>query len=294
MIVLTAPTSDIGRQVLTRLLEANTQVRVIARDPSKLADDVRSRVHIVQGSHSDPEVVDRAFIDAETVFWLLPPDPHAESLEAAFVDFTRPAAAALKAHKVKRVVSISALGRGTPFAETAGHVTASLTMDDLLASTGVSLRTLTMPSFMDNMARQAGAIKSEGLLSSPIAGELKIPSCATRDIAAVAARWLLDGSWSGQEDVAVLGAAHISFNEMAQTISEVFNIKVRFEQVGFADYEARFLRRGFSQAMARGMRGMMFAKNEGLDLGIPRTPENTTPTTFRQWCEDVLRAAMQD
>ncbi|GLQ98981.1 NAD(P)H-binding protein [Dyella mobilis] len=294
MIVLTAPTSDIGQQVLTRLLEANAPVRIIARDPSRLADDMRSRVQIVQGSHSDTEVVNRAFFDAEAVFWLLPPNPHAESLEAAFVDFARPAAAALKAHKVKRVVSISALGRGTPFDKTAGHVTASLAMDDLLASTGVALRTLTMPSFMDNIARQAGAIKCQGLLSSPISGDLKMPSCATRDIAAVAGHWLLNGDWSGQKDVAVLGAADISFNEMTKIISEVFDIQMRFEQVGFADYKARFLRHGFSEAMAQGMRDMMFAKNEGLDLGIRRTPKNTTSTTFRQWCEDVLKPAMQD
>jgi uncharacterized protein YbjT (DUF2867 family) len=139
MIVLTAPTSDIGQQVLIRLLEANAPLRLITRDPSKIADNVRSRVQLVQGSHGEAEVVNRAFVDADTVFWLLPPNPHAESLEAAFVDFTRPAAAALKTHKVKRVVSISALGRGTPFAETAGHVTASLAMDDLLAGSCDSL-----------------------------------------------------------------------------------------------------------------------------------------------------------
>lgn len=293
MIVLTAPTSDIGQQVLARLLEANAPLRLITRDPSKIADGVRSRVQIVQGSHGEAEVVNRAFVDADTVFWLLPPNPHAESLEAAFVDFTRPAAAALKTRKVKRVVSISALGRGTPFAETAGHVTASLAMDDLLAGTGVALRALTMPSFMDNIARQASAIKSQGLLSSPIDGDLKIPSCATRDIATVATRWLLNGYWLDQQDIPVLGAADISFNEMAQIITKVFDIPVRFEQVSFADYKSRFLRHGFSEAMAQGMRDMMFAKNEGLDLGIRRTQDNTTPTTFRQWCENVLKPAMR-
>jgi hypothetical protein len=40
------------------------------------------------------------------------------------------------------------------------------------------------------------------------------------------------------------------------------------------------------------MTDMADAKNRGLDLGIERTPENTTPTSFRQWCEDVLRPAL--
>lgn len=292
MIVLTAPTGDIGRQVVANLLKADAPIRVIVRDPSKLSDDVRARVEVVQGSHADAEVVNHAFAGADALFWLLPPDPHAESLEAAYVDFTRPAAAALKTQGIKRVVCISALGRGTPFAGQAGHVTGSLAMDDLIASTGIALRTLTMPSFMDNIARRAGAIKSQGVFSSPISGDLKMPSCATRDIAAVATRWLLDESWSGQEDVAVLGRENLSFNDMAKIVSDVLGKPVQFQQTTFEDYKAQFLRYGFSKAMAQGMTDMMHAKNQGLDLGVPRTPENTTPTSFRQWCEDTLKPAV--
>jgi len=292
VIVVTTPTGDIGRQVVANLLDAGAPVRVIVRDPSKLSDDLRARVEVVQGSHADVEVVNRAFSGANAVFWLVPPDPHADSLEAAYVDFTRPAAAALKTRGGKRVVCISALGRTTPFAGKAGHVTGSLAMADLIASTGIALRTLTLPAFMDNMARRAGAIKSQGLFSSPISGDLKQPTCATRDIAAVAARWLLDESWSGQENVAVLGPEDLSFNDMAEIMSEVLGKPVRFEQVTLEEYKAQFLRFGFSEAMAQGMTDMMDAKSQGLDLGVPRTSENTTPTSFRQWCEDILKPAV--
>ena len=34
------------------------------------------------------------------------------------------------------------------------------------------------------------------------------------------------------------------------------------------------------------------AKDKGLDNAEPRTPENTTPTSFRQWCEEVLKPAV--
>jgi len=47
-----------------------------------------------------------------------------------------------------------------------------------------------------------------------------------------------------------------------------------------------------SEAMAQGMLDMMVAKNEGLDNAQPRTPESTTPTSFRQWCEEVLKPAV--
>jgi uncharacterized protein YbjT (DUF2867 family) len=93
-----------------------------------------------------------------------------------------------------RVVGVSVLGRGTPWAANAGLVTGSLAMDDLIASTGVSYRALTMPSFIDNVLRQVEAIKHQGTFFSPVSADRKLPTCATRDLAAVAARLLLDDS----------------------------------------------------------------------------------------------------
>ena len=47
-------------------------------------------------------------------------------------------------------------------------------------------------------------------------------------------------------------------------------------------YKDRFVRLGVSDAMAQGYTDMAWAKNEGLDNGVPRTPQNSTPTSFRQ------------
>jgi uncharacterized protein YbjT (DUF2867 family) len=187
MIVITAPAGDIGRQVLKNVLNRGEPVRVIARDPSKLPEHIHEQVEIVQGSHGHSNVVDRAFAGADSLFWLAPPDPQAQSVEAAYVDFTRPACDAIKQQRLKRVVDITAFGRRTPVAKIAGYVTASLAMDDLIASTEVALRAVRNPSFMDNILRQAEAIKSQGLYFSPSDGDRQLPSCATHDIAAVAA-----------------------------------------------------------------------------------------------------------
>jgi uncharacterized protein YbjT (DUF2867 family) len=292
MIVITTPTGNIGHQVLAHVLDGGESVRVIARDPSHLAPDAREHVEIVQGSHGDADVVTRAFADADTVFWLAPPDPKSKSVEVAYVGFARPACEAFKTRGVRRVVGITALGRGTPQAKKAGFVTGSLAMDDLIASTGVSYRGVANPSFMDNILRQAAPIKSKGVFFSPIDGDRKMPTCVTRDIAAVAARLLLDRSWSGVDHVAVLGPEDLSFNDMARIMSEVLGKPVRYQQISFEAYKAGFIERGMSDAMAQGMADMAAAKNDGLDNAEPRTPENTTPTTFRAWCEEVLKPAV--
>jgi uncharacterized protein YbjT (DUF2867 family) len=292
MIVITTPTGQIGHQVLSNLLGSGEPIRVIARDPSRLPTQARERVEVVQGSHGEFDVVDRAFAGADAVFWLVPPDPRADSVQAAYLDFTRPACDAFKRHEVQQVVGVSALGRGTPWAANAGLVTASLATDDLIASTGVSYRALTMPSFMDNLLRQTEAIKHQGRFFSPISGDRKLPSCATRDIAAAAAKLLLDASWSGYDSVPVLGPEDLSFYDMAQIMSEVLGKPVRFQQIPGEALKARLTGSGMSEAMAQGMVDMALAKNQGLDNAEPRTPQSTTPTTFRQWCAEVLKPAV--
>jgi uncharacterized protein YbjT (DUF2867 family) len=292
MIVITTPSGQIGSQVLASLLDSGEELRVVVRNSSSIPVAIRHNLDIVEGSHGDAAVVDKAFTGADAVFWLVPPDPRAPSVEAAYVSFTRPAAEAFRRHGVGRVVAVTALGRGTPWADRAGHVTGSLAMDDLIADSGVALRALCNPSFMDNTIRQVPSIRDQGMFFSPIAGGRKLPTVATRDIAAAASRLLLDASWSGFGEVPLLGPEDLSFNDMARIISEVLGKEVRFQQTTFEAYKERFVSFGMSDPMAQGMTDMAWAKNEGLDNGVQRTPENSTPTSFRQWCEEVLKPAV--
>ena len=292
MIVVTTPTGQIGSQLVRNLLAANEAVRVVARNPAKLDADVREQVDIVEGSHSDAATVTQAFRGADAVFWLVPPDSQAESVEAAYVDFSRPACDAFVREGVRHVVGVSSLGRGKPQAERAGYITASLAMDDLIASTGVNYRALTMPGFMDNMLRQVAPIKSQGVFSDVPPGDLEMATCATRDIAAAAAELLADRAWSGAGEVPVLGPEDLSNNDMARIISEVLAKPIRFEQMATEDLKSGLRQRGYSEAMAQGVVDMMVAIREGIYSNEPRTRETSTPTSFHKWCEEVLKPAV--
>lgn len=119
-----------------------------------------------------------------------------------------------------------------------------------------------------------------------------MPSCATRDIAAAAARLLLDDAWDGVGHQAVLGPEDLSFDDMARIMSDVLGKEVRFQQITPEAFEERMLAQGMSEGMARAMVDMIVAKDHGLDNAEPRTPEATTPTSFRTWCEDTLKPAV--
>jgi uncharacterized protein YbjT (DUF2867 family) len=292
MYVVTTPTGQIGSLVLAQLLAGNVPVRVVVRDPAKLPAAVRDRVEVVEGSHRDAGVVARAFDGAEAVFWLPPPSPRAARVEDAFVGFSAAACRALPGSGVRRVVGVSALGRGTPLARRAGHVTASLAMDDAFAATGVPYRALALPSFMDNLLRQTRRIREENRFLTMISPSLKSPTCAVRDIARAAVAQLRDASWTGFGEVPVLGPEDLSFDEMAGIMSEVLARPVRCERVAPDVFRARLVVAGMSEAMAQAQVEMALAKDAGLDNAVTRTPQTSSPTTFRTWCQEVLRPAV--
>lgn len=290
MIVVTTPTGNIGSQLVKYLVAANQAVRVIVRNPAKLAPEVHGKVDVVEGSIDDEKVLSQAFEGAESVFLVVPPSFTSTNDTEYYLQFTRPACRAIKSQAVKRVVGVSAVGRG--WSGDAGPVTATLKKDGEIEKTGAAYRALWCPSFMENMLRQVEPLRHQGIFSITGRADLKAPQVATRDIAASAAKLLLDKSWTGPGGLAVLGPEDLSFNDMAAIMTDVLGKPIRFQQISGQDYKANLIKFGANEVFAQGLVDMFAAKSAGLDNTEPRTPENTTPTTFRQWCEEVLKPAV--
>lgn len=123
--------------------------------------------------------------------------------------------------------------------------------------------------------------------------DLKLPLVAARDIAATAARLLTDNSWTQQEGTAVLGPEDLSPLDMADIMSDVLGVSIHFQQLSAESYRAQLMRSGASEAFVEGMIDKSTEISKGLYGSVPRSSENTTPTSFYQWCEEVLRPAVQ-
>jgi len=290
MIVITTPTGNIGRHVVRHLLDAGETLRLIVRDAAKLPQEVRDRVEVVEGSHGDAGIVDQAFREASAVFWVCPPTPSATPA-AATVDFARPGAEAIREHGVPHVVAVTTLGRGTPWQERAGNATGSIHMVDLLRTTGAAVRGLALPAFMDNALRQADAIR-QGKMFGPIAPNKKLPHTAARDTGAAAAALLLHRSWSGREDVPVLGPEDLSYADLAAIVSDVIGREVRYEHQTYQGYKEAAMARGLTDAFAQGFVDMLRAKEEGMDNAASRATAIIGPTSFCQWVEEELKPAI--
>ena len=292
MIVITAPTGDIGAQVLDRILDTGEAVRVIARDSARLPGRVIARAEVVRGSHGDADAITKALDGADRLFWLVPPAGfrHDGSAEHYYLDFTRPACQAIAGHGV-RVVGISTLGHG--YRGKAGLLSAALAMDTLIESTGAAYRALALPFFMENLHHHVQEIKEQGTFSMANTADRPLPTIATRDVAAAAAALLLDPSWSGQARAPLTGPDNLTPDDMAEVISGTLGRTIGYRQVPLADFQATMLQYGASRAIAQDMADMIVAQNNGIYDAEPRDPNSATATSFRQWCLNTLKPAIE-
>jgi uncharacterized protein YbjT (DUF2867 family) len=287
VIVITTPTGSIGSQVVDNLIAKGEKLRVIARYPEKLSPQVRQDAEIIQGSSDDIDVLLAALDGADALYWCVPPAFRALDTRQYYRNFVTPVCQAIRDTRLKQVVGVSALGRGA--ALKAGPISNAHFADAMIEETGVSYRALWNPGFMENLLRQAEVIRQKGMFFLPNRADLKAPVVAVRDIAAVATRLLLDRSWTGQGGVPVLGPEDLSYNDMAEIMSEVLSRPVWYQQIDFADFKNNLVRTGASEAFAQDLVDMRQAINNGLYNIEPRTVEGTTPTTFRSWCLEVLK-----
>jgi uncharacterized protein YbjT (DUF2867 family) len=289
MIVVTTPTGNVGSRLVAGLLSAGTEpLRVIVRDPSRLDSTVRDKVQVIAGSHGEPAVLDQALDGAQGLFWLVPPSMRASSAEEYYLAFTRPAAEAIRRHRVGHVVGISSAGWNWP--HPAGLLSAAHAMDAELESSGAAYRSLGMPFYMENLLRPLPQMTSEGVLSLPLVSDRPLPTVATRDIASTAVGLLLDRAWEGTDRIPVFGPDHLTPDEMAATIGTVLESRVIFEQADLDGQTAAMIQRGTPEGMARDFAGMYQAQQDGI-YDEDWAEASPSPTSFQIWCETVLAPA---
>jgi len=286
-ILVTTPTGKIGRQIVRELLSPEFSVRVIARDPVRLPDEVREQVEVVRGSMDDAATLRRALDGVEAMFFCVPTaSMHERDVRGHYERFTRAAAQTIRQARTPRVVTISAVGKGRT--GDAGPISALHRMEDILNESGAAIRHLRCGAFMENLLQQAQAIVQRGVISYPMPGHVAIPMVATRDIADAALRWLVRRDWSGIAGVAVHGPEDLSYNQAAAGIERVLERPVHYQEVAANAFVQTLVSRGASIEYAQSLVAMFTELTRGITHAEPRTFETTSTTTLGTWAREEL------
>ena len=285
-ILVTNPTGKVARRILPELFAPDFSVRVIARDPARLPEEIREQIEIVRGSADDAKTLRHALDGVEAVFWSVPTESLLETkVDQHYERFACAGWQAIRQAGTQRVVTISAVGKGR--ARHAGPISGLHAMEEILDESGAAIRHLRCGLFMENFRHEVESLIQRGVLSYPMPGHVPVPMVAAVDIADVALKYLVRRDWSGISSIAVHGPEDLSYGEAAAIMGRVFGRSVRYEQVTAEEYVQSLVSAGTSPEYARSRAEMHAELAQGITHAEPRTLESTTRTTLATWsaCE---------
>ncbi len=290
-IVINTPTSNIGRALATRLLDAGENVTVLSREKKKVDELVRRGARVIEGSFEDPALLAKALEGAEALFWLTPP-PARPDYYAWATKCAKQAAAAAKKAGARRAVVLSSAGAHT--GPGTGPVGPGREMENDFEAALPAVVSLRPGIFMENFLRSAETIAKTGQIFLPIPPGKRWPLVATADIANKAACWLLDRSWSGHHRVGVHGPKDLSTDEAAAVISSVLGKPVKCVELTPDQARGAMDSMGMPEFVVDIIIEMYVAYIEGrLDAAELRTPDTTTPTTLAEFARTTLVPAIR-
>ncbi len=290
-IAITAPTGHIGSQLVHRLLASGTQLTLLVRDRRKVAEHAKRGAKVAEGSLTDASFVIEATKGAEALFWLTPPHLRSDDLRAHQAELGRNAAESVRRNRISHVVNISSIG--ADLGRGAGPVDGLHDVERALDAAATNVTHLRCGFFMENFLFSAEAIKKDGCVYLPVRADTRAPMIATRDIAEVAAEYLLEKDLRGRRVVYVYGPADLTFAEAAATLTKVVGRPVRHVTVTPEQAIAAMVQMGMSAQVA----GLMAELDQALDSGhllsgTPAGPDRRTRTTFEQFAREVIRPAL--
>jgi uncharacterized protein YbjT (DUF2867 family) len=143
---------------------------------------------------------------------------------------------------------------------------------------------------MENNLAAIDMIHGMGLFGHTLLPDLKMPMIATRDVGDYAAKRLLDLDFSGKQTRELLGERDLTMAEATAVIaSGIGKPGMRYEQFSYDQMQQALTQMGFSPKKAAVYIEMFKAINAGvLAAQEPRSRENSTPTSFERFVQDVF------
>ena len=146
---------------------------------------------------------------------------------------------------------------------------------------------------MENNLAAIDMIHGMGLFGHALLPDLKLPMIATPDVGDYAAQRLLDLDFSGKQTRELLGERDLSMTEATAVIaSGIGKPDLEYKQFPYAQVEQGLTQMGIPPKGAALYIEMYKAINSGVLVPQePRSPENSTQTSFEKFVQDVFAAA---
>ena len=294
MYVVLGATGHTGSVISNSLLLKGEKVRVVGRDAARLQRFVRKGAEAFTANVSDAAALTKAFAGARAAYLMLPPSMTSQDYRADQERESDAIAKAVTESGLQYAVHLSSYGAHVP--EGTGPIAGLHSSEQKLnAISGLSVLHLRAAYIMENNLAAIGMIHGMGMFGHALVPDLKLPMIATRDIGDYAARRLLNLDFSGKQTRELLGERDLSMNEVTAVIARgIGKPDLRYVQFPYEQVQQVLMQMGIPPKSAALFIEMYKAINAGVVAPQePRSPENTTPTSFEKFGQDVFAPAYQ-
>jgi len=246
-IAVTTPTGHIGNKIANILLDRKSDITLIARHPEKVKDLASRGAKVIAGEHSDPAVVTEAVRGADALFWLTPSEMTSHDPLGTARRMAEAGANVIRKHTNLHVVQLSSAGAFLP--SDTGPIVGLYDTEQKFRAAGKNIVSLRPNEFMENVFFSLPTIIRQDRIYTSIPGSVKAPVVATKDIAEVAAEFLLKPI-DGHHVIDIVGPQEISFDEWARIAGQAIGKPVRLVTVPGDKLKAAMSQSGMSPEMA--------------------------------------------
>jgi uncharacterized protein YbjT (DUF2867 family) len=288
MYVILGASGNTGSIIADSLLSKGKKVRVIGRDAGRLQRFVRQGAEAFTGDMSNAATLTKAFSGANAAYLLLPPITSREDQERE----SDAIAQAVTESGLRYAVYLSSYGAHVP--EGTGPVTGLHSSEQKLnAISGLNVLHLRAAYFMENNLAAISMIQEMGIFGHALLPDLKLPMMATRDVGDYAAQRLLDLDFSGKQTRELLGQRDLSMTEATAIIAR----GIGKPDLGYVQFPYDQVQQGLEQMGMPPKKAAVYIEMfKAINTGVlvaqePRSRENTTPTSFEIFVQDVFAPA---
>src|ERR1700689_1675259 len=288
--VILGASGNTGSIIADFLLAKGKKVRVVGRDAGRLQHFVRKGAEAFTADVSDALALTKAFKGVGAAYLMLPPIVSRDEQERE----SDAIAKAVKDSGLPCAVHLSSYGAHVP--QGTGPVTGLHTSEQKLnAIGGLNILHLRAAYFMENNLAAIGMIQGMGIFGHALLPDLKLPMAATRDVGDYAAQRPLPLDFSGKQTRELLGERDLPMTEATAVIARgIGKPDMRYQQFPYEQVQQALIQMGLSAKKAAVYIEMFQAFNTGVVAAqAPRSPENTTPTSFEIFVRDVFAPAYQ-
>jgi (4-alkanoyl-5-oxo-2,5-dihydrofuran-3-yl)methyl phosphate reductase len=269
--LVTGATGNVGREVVAQLLADGHKVRVFTRDPAKVAH-WGDRVETAVGDFLQPDSFTRALQGVTAAFLM-----HQSADQEAFARLV----AAAKSSGTPRIVFLSSLAAEQPHLQI-GRM--HIEKEQAIRDSGLPWTFVRPGGFMSNSYQWIRSIAAEGVVYNPL-GDTRFPPVAPEDIAAVAAKALLDPSLSGSV-FDLTGGELLNVPEQVAILSKVLDRPLRSVDVPVETAVQNFIAAGIpapiAAAVGESYQSVRNSRLVAMKDGVERVT-GRKPMTFEAW-----------